>query len=69
MLICDEVQSGLGRCGTKLAADHDKIKPDVVVLGKALSGGVFPVSVVLTSDEAYAASGETSRRFNAATSR
>jgi len=51
MLICDEVQSGLGRCGTKLAADHDKIKPDVVVLGKALSGGVFPVSCVLTSDE------------------
>lgn len=51
LLICDEVQTGLGRCGTKLASDHDKVKPDILVLGKALSGGVLPVSAVLTSSE------------------
>merc|ERR1719401_767515 len=51
LLIVDEVQTGLGRCGTRLACDHDDTKPDIVVLGKALSGGVLPVSAVLTSDE------------------
>jgi len=51
LLICDEVQTGLGRCGTKLACLHDKILPDIAILGKALSGGVLPVSAVLTSDE------------------
>jgi len=51
LLIADEVQTGLGRTGTNLAVDHDKCKPDIVILGKALSGGVFPVSAVLTSDE------------------
>lgn len=51
LLICDEVQTGLGRCGTRLACDHDGAKPDLVVLGKALSGGVLPVSAVLASDE------------------
>jgi len=51
LLIADEVQTGLGRCGTKLAVDHDGVKPDILVLGKALSGGVFPVSAVLASHE------------------
>lgn len=51
LFIADEVQTGLGRCGTKLACDHDGAKPDILVLGKALSGGVLPVSAVLSSDE------------------
>ena len=51
LLIADEVQTGLGRTGHKLAVDHDKCKPDIVVLGKALSGGVLPVSAVLASNE------------------
>jgi len=51
LLICDEVQTGLGRCGTQLCSDHDGVRPDVVVLGKALSGGVLPVAAVLADDE------------------
>jgi len=51
LLIADEVQTGLGRTGYNLAVDHDECKPDIVVLGKALSGGVLPVSAVLASDE------------------
>lgn len=51
LLIADEVQTGLGRTGYRLAVDHDDCKPDILVLGKALSGGVLPVSAVLASDE------------------
>ncbi|MEL6824445.1 MAG: aminotransferase class III-fold pyridoxal phosphate-dependent enzyme, partial [Calditrichota bacterium] len=51
LLICDEVQTGLARTGKRLASDHDNIKPDIVILGKALSGGVLPVSAVLARDE------------------
>lgn len=51
LLIADEVQTGLGRTGYRLAVDHDQVKPDMVILGKALSGGVIPVSAVLGSDE------------------
>mmetsp|Transcript_49164 Transcript_49164/g.73304 ORF Transcript_49164/g.73304 Transcript_49164/m.73304 type:complete len:445 (-) Transcript_49164:1203-2537(-) len=51
LLIADEVQTGLGRTGYRLAVDHDECKPDMVVLGKALSGGVLPVSAVLASNE------------------
>eukprot|EP00933_Yihiella_yeosuensis_P063213 TRINITY_DN66321_c0_g1_i1.p1 TRINITY_DN66321_c0_g1~~TRINITY_DN66321_c0_g1_i1.p1 ORF type:complete len:476 (-),score=107.10 TRINITY_DN66321_c0_g1_i1:123-1376(-) len=51
LLITDEVQTGLGRCGTKLACDHDQVKPDILVLGKALTGGVLPASAVLSSSE------------------
>merc|ERR1712224_222633 len=48
LLIADEVQTGLGRCGTMLASSFDEgTRPDVVVLGKALSGGTYPVSAVL----------------------
>lgn len=51
LLIADEVQTGLGRTGKMLCSDHDNIKPDMVVLGKALSGGLYPVSAVLGCDE------------------
>jgi ornithine--oxo-acid transaminase len=51
LLICDEIQSGLGRTGKFLACDHDNVKPDGVVLGKALGGGMLPVSLFLSSKE------------------
>lgn len=51
LMIADEVQTGVGRTGYELAVDHDNCKPDMVVLGKALSGGVIPVSAVLASNE------------------
>ena len=47
LMIADEVQCGLGRTGAWLACDHEQVRPDVVILGKALSGGVYPVSCVL----------------------
>ena len=51
LFIADEVQTGLGRTGHRLAVDRDNCKPDILVLGKALSGGVLPVSAVLASNE------------------
>lgn len=51
LLILDEVQTGLGRTGKLLAGDHESVKPDILVLGKALSGGTLPVSAVLSSAE------------------
>ncbi|MEM6360956.1 MAG: ornithine--oxo-acid transaminase [Bacteroidota bacterium] len=51
LLIADEVQTGIGRTGKVLCSEYDEIKPDILILGKALSGGVFPVSAVLASDE------------------
>lgn len=51
LLIADEVQTGLGRTGKLLCCDHDGIQPDILILGKALSGGVLPVSAVLARDE------------------
>ncbi|VEU34516.1 unnamed protein product [Pseudo-nitzschia multistriata] len=51
LLIADEVQTGLCRTGYRLAVDHDGILPDILVLGKALSGGVLPVSAVLAKEE------------------
>lgn len=47
LFIADEIQTGLGRTGRRLAVDHEKVRPDIVVLGKALSGGVYPISAVL----------------------
>jgi ornithine--oxo-acid transaminase len=47
LLICDEIQTGLCRTGKMLACEYEGIRPDVVLLGKALSGGVYPVSAVL----------------------
>ena len=49
--IADEVQTGIARTGKLLAVDHENVKPDILVLGKALSGGVYPVSAVLSSSE------------------
>jgi len=51
LLICDEVQTGLARTGRMLCADHEDVRPDILILGKALSGGVFPVSAILADDE------------------
>lgn len=51
LMIADEVQTGLGRTGRRLACDHENVRPDLVVLGKALSGGLLPVSAVLADDE------------------
>ena len=51
LLICDEVQTGLGRTGALLACDHEGIRPDGLVLGKALGGGLVAVSAFLASDE------------------
>jgi len=50
LFMADEIQSGLGRTGKRLACDHDGVHPDVLILGKALSGGVYPVSAVLADD-------------------
>ncbi|KAI4458706.1 aminotransferase class iii [Holotrichia oblita] len=51
LFIADEVQTGMGRTGKRLAVDYEKVKPDILVLGKALGGGVYPVSVCLADDE------------------
>ncbi|MDR2126042.1 MAG: ornithine--oxo-acid transaminase [Prevotellaceae bacterium] len=51
LFIADEVQTGIGRTGKMLACDHEKVRPDILILGKAISGGVFPVSAVLADDE------------------
>ncbi len=51
LFIADEIQSGLGRTGKILACDHEGVHPDILILGKALSGGTYPVSAVLANDE------------------
>jgi ornithine--oxo-acid transaminase len=51
LMIADEIQTGMGRTGRMLACDHEHVRPDLVVLGKALGGGVYPVSAVLGDDE------------------
>ncbi|WP_313807297.1 ornithine--oxo-acid transaminase [Flavobacterium sp.] len=51
LFIADEVQTGIARTGKLLAVQHENVKPDVLILGKALSGGVYPVSAVLANDE------------------
>jgi ornithine--oxo-acid transaminase len=51
LFIADEVQTGIGRTGKLICCEHEKVKPDILVLGKALGGGVFPVSCVLANDE------------------
>ncbi len=51
LFIADEVQTGIARTGKLLAVDHENVKPDVLILGKALSGGAYPVSAVLANDE------------------
>ena len=51
LLMADEIQTGLGRTGRMLACEHEGVRPDVVTLGKALSGGAYPVSAVVARDE------------------
>lgn len=51
LFIADEIQCGLGRTGKILACDHDGVHPDILILGKALSGGAYPVSAVLANDD------------------
>lgn len=51
LFIADEVQTGIARTGKLLAVDHEEVKPDILILGKALSGGAYPVSAVLADDE------------------
>ncbi|GAB1292802.1 Ornithine aminotransferase, mitochondrial [Apodemus speciosus] len=51
LFIADEIQTGLARTGRWLAVDHENVRPDIVLLGKALSGGLYPVSAVLCDDE------------------
>lgn len=51
LLMMDEIQTGIARTGKMLASDHEGVRPDLLILGKALSGGVLPVSVVLADDE------------------
>ncbi|MFC2175776.1 ornithine--oxo-acid transaminase [Bacteroidota bacterium] len=51
LFIADEIQTGIARTGKMLAVDHEEVKPDILLLGKALSGGVLPVSAVLANDD------------------
>uniref|UniRef100_A0A7N4NKQ9 Ornithine aminotransferase n=1 Tax=Sarcophilus harrisii TaxID=9305 RepID=A0A7N4NKQ9_SARHA len=51
LFIADEIQTGLARTGKWLAVDHENVNPDIILLGKALSGGLYPVSAVLCDDE------------------
>lgn len=51
LMIADEIQTGIARTGKLLACDHEGVRPDLLILGKALTGGVYPVSVVLGDDE------------------
>ncbi len=51
LFVADEVQTGLARTGKMLACDHEDVRPDILVLGKAVSGGMFPVSCVLADDD------------------
>src|SRR5688500_14983313 len=51
LFIADEIQTGLCRTGKMLACDHEDVRPDILILGKALSGGMLPVSAILADDE------------------
>src|SRR5690606_35349922 len=51
LFIADEVQTGIARTGKLLAVNHENVTPDVLILGKAISGGVYPVSAVLANDD------------------
>jgi len=51
LFIADEVQTGIARTGKLLACDHEGVRPDILILGKALSGGAYPISAVLADDD------------------
>ncbi len=53
ILIIDEIQTGIGRCGSMLFTDFKRVKPDIVLLGKALSGGLIPISACIMSEKVY----------------
>jgi len=50
LFVCDEIQSGLGRTGKMFCFQHEGVRPDIVIVGKALSGGFYPVSAILADD-------------------
>lgn len=54
LLIADEIQTGFGRTGSFMAYQHENIKPDMVVIGKALTGGVYPMSMVVGTESIMA---------------
>lgn len=54
LFMADEIQSGLARAGTTLAVEHEGVKPDVVIMGKALGGGIMPISAIATRDDVLA---------------
>lgn len=58
LFMADEIQTGLGRTGRLFCVDHENVKPDVLIVGKALGGGVYPVSGILANDEVMAAAFE-----------
>ena len=62
LLIADEVQTGLGRTGRMFAVEHEGVVPDVLLLGKALGGGIVPISALLTTDRVFKASRSGTRR-------
>lgn len=51
LLVADEIQTGLGRTGRMFACDHEGVRPDIIIIGKALSGGFYPVSAIVADDE------------------
>ena len=65
LLIADEIQSGLGRTGTTFACEHEDVVPDVYILGKALGGGIMPLSAVVADRDVLGvfSPGEHGRTF------
>ena len=63
LFIADEIQTGLARTGRWLAIDHENVRPDIVLLGKALSGGLYPVSWMLNHSLYFSYSHESLRYF------
>ena len=69
LLIADEIQTGLGRTGTTFACEHEGVRPDVFILGKALAGGIVPLSAVVADEESSACSSQGSTGARSAATR
>ncbi len=69
LMIADEIQSGLGRTGYTFACDHEGVRPDIYVLGKALGGGIVPMSAVVSDATSSACSGPASTAAPSAATR